>query len=640
MKSIRIILENIGVFRDRREYILSTGLNIIYAPNASGKTSLINGLKVLMLPSLTTEEIAKALNDYEEKGRVKLVIDDSEFSVDLIRMPDGTVRAQGRRFTEDSLIERVAFIDLGSDLVAAILAGNHDLVKSILREVTGVSHVETILDTLTRLKSEYEYSFQARRKEYESKREVYVEQRQRLTERLENIRKRIVEILQAPQLEPARKKMEELESKRNTLLEIQRRLREQKLEITNRIGLLKRDHDLNKSELDIHKREREKIVKELDELRRAGPDMRRALEILLKEVENLQTERENIISEIREKERMLERRKEVIDYAVCPYCGAPIEEDRIRSEIYELEEDLEKLRSELKKIINAIEEKRMEINEIREKAERRLKELEEELKKIDERIVNIERVLDTVDGKIKQENKRLAKIEDEIKDLDKELNVVNVQLEVLRSEVPINLIEEYRYLTNEEQKLYEELDSINAKLRQLDELYNELRVLEDKLERVRLLQEYFQIRLNELTRATVERINEVILKHMKLLKLAELEYPVLVEDFTLTLTRAGGTPTTLAELSDAEKAIFTILMTLVLKEYVAEEFPFYVVDTLMEFIDDTRAAEVLKYLMEAAGNDKVIIVTKTRPFTGEPRLLSQEDILVNTIPSALTQPSR
>lgn len=79
------------------------------------------------------------------------------------------------------------------------------------------------------------------------------------------------------------------------------------------------------------------------------------------------------------------------------------------------------------------------------------------------------------------------------------------------------------------------------------------------------------------------------------------------------------------------KAILTILMTIALKDFIASDFPFYSVDTLIEFIDDTRAREILKYLIELAGQNNVLIVTKTKPYTGETRLLTQKDILVNQI---------
>jgi uncharacterized protein YhaN len=91
----------------------------------------------------------------------------------------------------------------------------------------------------------------------------------------------------------------------------------------------------------------------------------------------------------------------------------------------------------------------------------------------------------------------------------------------------------------------------------------------------------------------VNKINEVVFRHFKLLRLAELEFPILSEDFELRLTRSGGVPTTLTELSDAEKAILVIAITFSLKEGIAEDFPFYVIDTLIEFIDDARAKDVL-----------------------------------------------
>ena len=72
-------------------------------------------------------------------------------------------------------------------------------------------------------------------------------------------------------------------------------------------------------------------------------------------------------------------------------------------------------------------------------------------------------------------------------------------------------------------------------------------------------------------------------------------------------------------------------MTIALKDFIASDFPFYAVDTLVEFIDDTRAREILKYLMEIASKDKILIVTKTKPYAGEVRLLTQEDILVNQL---------
>ncbi len=629
MSSIKLELENIGVFRDRRTFILSKGLNLVYAPNASGKTSLVAGLKTVTISALTSDELSRVLNDYEEKGHVKLVIDGSEYAVELIRKPDGSVEAWGKRLAENGVIRKIAFIDLENELVNAIYAGDPDRVKSILRDISGIGQIETILKVLEGLRSEYEYAYETKKKEYESRKEEITSQRRRLEERLNRVRARIREILRDPRIEPARKEIVEIRSRRETLLKQQHELRRHEIEVSNRIGLIEHDYDSKRAELVALKEQREKVAKELRELERKIIDMRKRIEVLLSEVRYLESRRNNLLSEISEKEDMIKRRRSVLEYAVCPYCGAPIDRDKIMKEIMELEASADSLRRELDEVKSKIEEKLAEINELRAGGEERLSALREELKRLTSKISELERELAEKESRIKEERRKLEEIRRKIKMLDEELLILSKKLEVMREKVP--LVEELARLQNEEQRLSEDLDYVIGRLQQLEQLYSEIGILEDRLEKTRLLIKYFQIRLNELKRVVVEKINKSILKHFKLLRLAELEYPVIAEDFTLTLTRTGGIPTSLAELSDAEKAIFTILMTLALKDYIAADFPFYVVDTLIEFIDDTRAKEIMKYLMNIAGKDKAVIVTKTRPYTGEPRLLSQEDILVNKI---------
>ncbi len=628
-EAVKIELENIGVFRDKREFRLHRGLNILYAPNASGKTSLVAGLKAVTISALTPEELARVLNDYEERGKVRLVIDGQEYAVELIRRPDGTAEAWGKRLAEDGAIKRIAFIDMENELVNAIYAGDDERVKKILRDVSGVAHIETILDVLSGLKSEYEYAYETKKREYESRREEVIRQRKRVEERYRDVRRRIEEILSDPRIEPARKEIMELRKEREKYLTQLHEKRRVEIEINNRIGLLDHDYTTKKAELETLKEQRERVVRELTSLEREVISIRKQIESLQNEVRYLESKRRNLVEEIREKENLIERRKRVLEYAVCPYCGAPIDKDRIMREISELEDTVSRLREELENVESSIRERQIEINELMEKGERRLIVLREELRRLSDRIREAERELNRIESDLSSEKRRLESIRRELRLIEEELGIINKKLEALKDRVP--LVDMLSRLQEEEQRLLKDLDYLDGRLRQLEQLYSEVKVLEDRLAKVGLLIEYFRIRINELKSVVIEKINEAILRHFKLLRLAELEYPVLAEDFALTLTRVGGTPTTLAELSDAEKAILTILMTLALKEYIAEEFPFYVIDTLIEFIDDTRAREILKYLMELAGKSKILIVTKTKPYTGELRLLSQEDILVNQI---------
>ena len=50
-------INNIGGFRDRKEFILKEGLNLVIGDNATGKTTLVNSLK--LLNSLNLKESAR-----------------------------------------------------------------------------------------------------------------------------------------------------------------------------------------------------------------------------------------------------------------------------------------------------------------------------------------------------------------------------------------------------------------------------------------------------------------------------------------------------------------------------------------------------------------------------------------------------
>ncbi|RLE79045.1 MAG: hypothetical protein DRJ52_09230 [Thermoprotei archaeon] len=633
MSEVIVELENIGVFRDRRKFKLNRGLNLIHAPNASGKTSLIAGLKAVTISALTPSELARTLNDYEERGRVKLAIDNNEYTVELIRRPDGTVEAWGKRLADNGVIKKIAFIDLENELVNAIYAGDEERVKQILREVSGVSYIETILSSIDGLKSEYEYRYESRRKEYESRREEVERQLSDIEKRLKSVRDRITEILRNPRIEPVRKEMEDIQRQRRELERELSKKRADEIAVNNTIAGYERDLRSLRAELEIRKERLSELNKEKEEIEKRIIEFRRKIEFLRKEIESLEAEETSLISELNEKKRILERRKQVLEYAQCPYCGAPIDKEKLEKEILALEDELYELRDKIDELRTEIERKEAEIDELRHSGEERLESIEREIDEVVKRIRELERRVSGIEQEINKAKQRLVKIEEDIKRIKDQLSILDKKLELLRREYPqIDiLIEELRRLQSEEHHLEERRDYLRGRLMQLEQLYSEVISLGEMVETLELLSEYFRLRLSELKKIVVSNINEAILKHFKLLRLAELEYPIISEDFSLTLTRVGGTPTSLAELSDAEKAILTILVTIALKDYVAEEFPFYVVDTLIEFIDDTRARDIMMYLMKMAGKRKIVIVTKTKPYTGETRLLSQDDILINKI---------
>lgn len=634
MNEVKLILENIGVFKGKREFKLSKGLNVIYAPNASGKTSLITGLKAIAVPTLTLEELRRTLNDYEDKGRVMLLINGSDYVVELSRRPGGSIEARGKRLSEDGVIKKVAFVDLENELVNAVYGGDEERVKQVLRDVTGISHLETIVNVLEGMLREYEYTYEKKRKEYESRKEEIESQIKEVEARLDAVRKRILEILRDPSIEPIREEIEQIEKDREKLENELSRLRSEEIGFENKKAFRERDHREIIAQLEVLVKEREDLTEKIKEIEEKIHEYKEEIEHRQEVVKKLESKKRGLEDELREIIRAIERRKGVRDYAMCPYCGASIDKNRLEREIQELEERRSQIRERILGLDEEISRELAYINELKQICEEKYESSRKRLNEVNEKISTLERDKRKVEEELKYYEKELTKIKVATEDIEKRRQILDKRLELLRKEKPVALlVDELRRLQSEESYLRESHDRLYGRRMQIDQMHKDVILLEDKVKTLRLLLEYFKVRLDEVQRLAIDEINATILKYFKLLKLAELEYPILAEDFALTLTRVGGTPTTLAELSDAEKAILAIVMLLALNERVASDFPLYCIDTLIEFVDDTRAKDVLKYLMEMARKaDKIIVVTKIKPYTGEPAPLTQEDILMNEIP--------
>ncbi|MCC6057263.1 MAG: hypothetical protein LM583_11350, partial [Desulfurococcaceae archaeon] len=583
MNKILIELENIGAFRGRYAFEMAKGLNVIYAPNASGKSSLIAGLKVASIIAFMPEELKRFLNDYENEGFVKLLVDNNEVIIKLRRRADGMVEAIGKPLSDNGIVRKIAFVDLENELVNAIYSGDEERVKQILKEISGLNYLETILTIISGLRSEYEYRYQIKRREYESRKEEIEKELKETEMNLEAVRKRLNEILSRPEIEPVRKEIENIRQKQKEIEEQLSVYRKNEIEIKNAIAL--RDIDLKKIEADFKffVEKRNKLLEEIESIERNLIEYRREIEKLSLEIKHLEMEKDTLLRELSDKKGILERRKQVIEYATCPYCGAPIDRKLLETKIIELESQISELRDKINDILLEIERRQKRIDELKQSGEERLKNVRKELSEISSKISELEQNKNNIENEITSLKRKLKDLENVIKQLEEEREILLKRLEMFEKEYPevSTLVDEYKRLQIQEHHLMERRDRLHGRLKQLEEMHKDVLFEQNNVEKVNLLEEYFRIRLSEIKSLAVNRINEVILRHFKLLKLAELESPILSSDFELKLIRSGGIPTTLAELSDAEKAIFVIAITYALKEHIAEEFPFYVVDTLI-----------------------------------------------------------
>jgi chromosome segregation ATPase len=500
-------------------------------------------------------------------------------------------------------------------------------LKQILRDVSGVGYIETIVSVLEGLVAEYEYLYEVKSKEvkskeYEARKREVEEQLSSIEAEIHKINNRINEILKDSRVEPARMEIERIEREMKELEEQINMKRSEEIDLRNKLSDIEREEGLKKPELDLLEEKLSKLLEERNMLRSRMTEYKRRVEELDAKIKALKSEKTLLENEWKELRRLLEKRESVAPYDYCPYCGALVEKNRLHRDIEDIRARISEIRDKIFDLENEIRSLESEKSMV--DVEERLQNIEKEIKNTSSKIRKLQRTLDSYSKARSSINKRLEAIENELKMLRDRLELLMKQYDHFKSHVP--LVDELRKLHEERLRLSEIRDRLQGRVRQLEGVYRDVVELGRRVSITKLLSEYFRARLVELGRTAVDRINEAIARHFELLRLAELEHPVFAEGFELRLARRGGIATALAELSDAEKAILAILLTLSLKEHVASDFPLYAVDTLIEFIDDTRAKEVIKYLADFASKTSTIaIVTKTKPYTGEPRLLSQEE---------------
>jgi len=122
---MQITMENIGGITKPISVNLKKGLNIIKAPNATGKTSFIHALQTLVLPEKELKQHTEFLNDFENEGIVEIEINGRSTKRKLIRV--GTeLGVDGKSFYNNGLglkASFLAFADPENKFLNAILRG-------------------------------------------------------------------------------------------------------------------------------------------------------------------------------------------------------------------------------------------------------------------------------------------------------------------------------------------------------------------------------------------------------------------------------------------------------------------------------------------------------------------------------------
>jgi chromosome segregation ATPase len=385
VKVSRVKIEGFGKFQSR-EFNFLKGLNIIYGPNESGKTTLTQFI-LYTLSGFNSEEAEKYRPWNGDKFGGKVVLETKEGEKTLEFNPErplNDVLVSREEFESSSYIPEEGGLEISSGISGTIIAK----LRKKMETMEKVGRIIEIIRSEQRV------------------REKLMEEERKLKEKLKNAREKVEEHMKMLENEKSiRKRYIALKKK---LKDLNKRLKEisEKLLASK---VLKAREIWNKMEK--IKSEISSLNAEIEDLKKfenySDNDLQRIKEIR-HDVENLKREKERfqqVLSKREEEKRFMEQRKKVLEESL------KISED----------EDIDKILLKIKNLeltLRMLEEKkkpegfdrRWEFFESTPNIERRIKEIEDHL----ERLERFENSLNDTEREIESAEREMSEIRSKI----------------------------------------------------------------------------------------------------------------------------------------------------------------------------------------------------------------------------------
>jgi DNA repair exonuclease SbcCD ATPase subunit len=142
-KTLKIEAENLGGLRGKTKLELKSGVNVVEAPNASGKTSMVGAFTLSVLPAKEAAQHAHLLHSTEMEGSVKLVFDGNKIERVIKKGKKKEPEISGSSIEPEDmlgLIRRFAIADEDNPVLTDVRGGKN--LSDVLTEYSGVEPIK------------------------------------------------------------------------------------------------------------------------------------------------------------------------------------------------------------------------------------------------------------------------------------------------------------------------------------------------------------------------------------------------------------------------------------------------------------------------------------------------------------------
>jgi len=596
--STALKINNIGGLSGTVDFTLKKGLNIIQAPNAVGKTSIIKALRAIVLPEAELREQRHYLNYFAMHGEVAVENLEGKSGARKLRSANGGLFVSGEPiFPEGKKADVFAMAIPENDLLNLTISGKP--LEPIFEEFSDAKFYRFAADWL---KQRHEETLGVLDRQREDM--VHFEQlRRTLGEQKDKLKKLQAEEKKLPGVEETRAK---------AMMELSKELRE-KLEkesnLKSSIGTAKVRLQSNNDELKRNKELAEHYHSQITRFEQEHPHLEEETSKMQDEIDKKRQKKAAYQSDIDVFQAQLDATRDVIVKGkrfrkpICFCCGREFSEAEQRRREAALEKELVERRKEIARTTSEIEALEEQRDALREDRIRVKTEFQKNLHDTNKRIEFLESDISKLTKDITQKNDLLGKL--------------RAELETLEKGVDRNLLSLYRKrgeLEGDIKIAEAQIETINRRLQELSGVEARIRDATDREEFLKMASRYFADKATEVKEAIRGTFNKAVMETYNLLGFTDFQKIYLDEMFhiqVIRLQRGRTVRQPIESLSTSERTTIAIILMLAGKQEYLPEFPMFILDELTTSYDPTRFKEIINYLQKTT---PYTIVTALAPY--------------------------
>jgi predicted nucleic acid-binding Zn-ribbon protein len=634
----KLKVNNIAGFKGKVNFPLSQGLNIILGENATGKTSLINSIKILNKLSQPSKDdkpnadlIKKYLHDKTLDANILLQNTDYEFYNNIVnpvkkitdfigsskktnKKTSKSKKNKWKPLSEDPKVIPFSFIDTENRIMEEIeYSGSINLLKEEIMEISQVKYYQDILNHSTRLQDEYKKKKNEILKKLHSQhKEIELSITQNKKELLE-LEKNTVNL-----------NYEEEDSDESKILKEKQKVLTQKYNKLHFEKNSKATKELNRRKVIVEKNQAELYQRKSKEKELA--DFKNKKDAIIKN--------ENQLAEFSRKKTALELKKREIyeqksmvitninllqetlnaneESAICVHCLGEINTKHVTKKLEELMDEKEELLKKYNKIDDDIQDITIKETNLRQMVQNQ-KKIPQQIGKLTKEINVLTKRIDDDLGKISTIKSEIANYQVEIDDYKEKIAKIDDKLidlsnydEELKREYYLHL-SKIKLLKDKIESLFEQDNLISRRILMVPEGYNLI------LHRIEQLIEILNNKLDDFYYNFLDYVNEELAKLLEQLnwKVKEVSVNDMLE---IRVTNYENKNQDFQTLSTFERKSIGILIILIFRLKYFPDYPVFAIDEHLNSADPERFLKFILFIENLLKDKQGLFIVTVLPF--------------------------